>query len=225
MSKVLVLYFSQSGDVRNMAEAVVRPLEGAPENFEIHWAEIQPVTPFPYPWRNVHKFFNVMPETVLNLPPDIRTPDFDPDMSFDLIILAYSVWFLSPSQPIQAFFKSEQARVLDGAPVITLTVSRKMWQRASEKMKVHLKQANAIHLDNIAVTHQGSGRVDLCDCAAAADHREGLKCAGVAGGRHPAGGSGATGGVGRSDRKSLASRQPRSGPVALGASAGTGHRT
>jgi hypothetical protein len=153
MKRVLVLYYTQSGDVRRMAEAFTEPLKSA--DVEIVWTEIQSAEPFPYPWRNPHRFFNVMPECVLGLPPEIETPDFDPEESFDLIVLAYQVWFLSPSPPIQSFFRSDHARVLRGRKVITISVSRDMWHRASFKMKQLLAEAGAVHIDNVVVTHQG----------------------------------------------------------------------
>lgn len=153
MKRILVLYYSQSGDVRRMAEAFARPLASA--GVEIVWEEIEPTEPYPYPWRNVHRFFNVMPECVLGLPPEISTPAFDAEATFDLIVLAYQVWFLAPSSPIQSFFRSDHARVLQGRKVITISVSRDMWHGASLKMKKLLAEAKAIHIDNVVVTHQG----------------------------------------------------------------------
>jgi hypothetical protein len=153
MKRILVVYYSQTGDVRRMAESFVQPLESA--GVEVRWAEITPTVDYPCPWRNPHRLFNVMPECVLGLPPEIASPEFSPDDHFDLIVLAYQVWFLSPSPPIQGFFQSEHARVLQGRKVITISVSRNMWHSASIRMKKLLAEAGADHIDNIVVTHQG----------------------------------------------------------------------
>lgn len=153
MKRVLVLWYSQTGDVHRMAESFVEPLQS--EDVELVWQELQPTVEYPSPWRNIHRFFNVMPECVLGLPPPIAEPTFDPDDKFDLIVLAYQAWFLSPSPPIQAFFETQHARVLRGCKVITISVSRNMWHRALVKMKRLLAQAEAIHIDNVIVTHQG----------------------------------------------------------------------
>jgi len=153
MKRILVIYYSQTGDVRRMAEAFTGPLEAA--GAELVWAQIEPVEPYPSPWRNVHRFFNVMPECVLGMPPEIVPPKFSPDERFDLIVLAYQVWFLSPSLPIQAFFRTEHARVLRGRKVTTISVSRNMWHRASLRIKDLLAEAGAVHVDNVVVTHQG----------------------------------------------------------------------
>lgn len=157
--RILIVYYSQTGAVMEMCRRLIQPLENA--GAEVHWAEIQPMPPYPFPWKNLHTFFNVMPETVLSRTPEIRFPEIDRHQNFDLILIAYSVWFLSPSLPIQAFFHSKYADVLAGAKVVTLSVSRKMWLEASEKMKRLLREAGAIHLDNIAVTHRGGDLTTL----------------------------------------------------------------
>ena len=153
MKRILVIYYSQTGDVRRMAQSLTAPLESA--GAELVWAEIQPTVPYPSPWRNIHRFFNVMPECVLGFPPEIVPPTFRSTDHFDLIVLAYQVWFLSPSLPVQGLFRSEHAAVMRGRKVITLSVSRNMWHRASLKMKRLLADAGAVHIDNVVVTHQG----------------------------------------------------------------------
>jgi hypothetical protein len=96
-----------------------------------------------------------MPETVMGLPPEIAPPTFAAEERFDLVILGYSVWYLSPSLPIQSFLRSPHAAALRGTRVITVSVSRNMWLQASESMKKSLAELGAIHIDNVVVTHQG----------------------------------------------------------------------
>ena len=117
---------------------------------------LRPASDYPYPWRSIRRFFDVMPETQLGQPPPIRPPGFDPSAACDLVILVVPVWFLSPALPVQGFFRTPQAAVLRGKPVMTVTVSRAMWQQGSETLKRLLASAGARHIDNIVVTHQGS---------------------------------------------------------------------
>jgi hypothetical protein len=154
MARVLVLWYSQTGDVRRMAESFVEPFQDA--GIDVDWCEIRPAVAYPSPWRNVHKFFNVMPECVLGLPPAIQTPELALDMQYDLVVLAYQVWFLAPSLPVQAFFRTKQAEVLRGRKVITISVSRNMWHQGYLKMRSLLARAGANHIDNVAVVHQGA---------------------------------------------------------------------
>src|SRR5262249_37537821 len=76
-----------------------------------------------------------------------------PDADYDLIILAYQVWFLSPSLPTAAFLKSETAkRVLKGKPVITLIGCRNMWLMAQERVKERLVELCARLVDNVVLS-------------------------------------------------------------------------
>jgi hypothetical protein len=159
VKRVLLISYSQSGEVANVAESFAVALKSA--NVAVISEQIKPKADYPYPWRSIRRFFDTMPETVLGLPPDIEPPDFDAAARFDLVIIVYPVWFLSPAPPVQAFLKSRHASVLQGTDVITISVSRAMWQQASEVMKCLLRAAGAAHRDNIVVTHQGSALATL----------------------------------------------------------------
>ena len=72
---------------------------------------------------------------------------------YDLIVLSYQVWFLSPSLPIASFLQSEQAKGLfDGTPVVTVIGCRGMWLMAQEKVKNLLQKLNAKLVDNVVLT-------------------------------------------------------------------------
>lgn len=151
--RVLIVYYSQSGDVEQVLKALATPLRRP--QFELVWEKLRPTIEYPWPWRSPRRFFDVMPETVMGLPPKIVSPTFDAEERFDLVILGYSVWYLSPSLPIQSFLRSSHASVLRDTRVITVSVSRKMWLQASESVKRTLADLGATHIDNVAVTHQG----------------------------------------------------------------------
>ncbi|MDM9385362.1 hypothetical protein QUB80_32425 [Chlorogloeopsis sp. ULAP01] len=152
MKRVLVVYYSQSGDVVRAAESFTRYLN-AP-SVDLTWECIKPKADYPYPW-NLYKFFDVFPECVNQEHPEIYPPKFSEDEKFDLVIIAYQVWFLAPSLPIQGFFKSQYAKVLKNTKVITLVVCRNMWHSASEMMKKMIASVGGIHIDNVVLTHQG----------------------------------------------------------------------
>ena len=153
MKRILVLEYSQSGDVTKAADAFTRPLKQA--GVELRRERLQPIVAYPYPWQSLGRLFSVFPECFLGPTAGIRPPTFSPEERFDLVLLAYQVWYLNPSLPIQAFLRSEHARVLRDTPVLTLCVSRAMWHSASERMKQMLHDAEAVHLDNVVVTHPG----------------------------------------------------------------------
>jgi hypothetical protein len=154
LPRVLIVYYSQSGDVRRATEALVQPLAAC--GARLHWEELRPQTPYPFPWRNIHRFFYIMPDCVLGHPSPIAPLSPAAWEDYDLVILAWQVWFLSPSLPVQALLRSPDGeRLLKNRNVITVCVSRNMWHSASETMKGLLREAGARHVDNVVVTHQG----------------------------------------------------------------------
>jgi hypothetical protein len=151
--RILVVYYSQSGDVAKILETFIGPIKKLPLDVTIE--RLEPVQPYPFPWRTLPRLLSIFPECHRGGGAGIRPLSIPPDRAFDLVILAYQVWFLAPSLPVQDFFKSEHAKVVRGAKVITLCVSRNMWHSCSETMKQMLHDAGAFHLDNVVVNHQG----------------------------------------------------------------------
>ena len=153
MTRILVLYYSQTGQLTRAVQSMMAPLAGRAD-VEIVWQNLEPVEPFPFPW-SILRFFDTFPECVYLDPPPIRPVGFDPDTRFDLVVLAYQVWFLSPSLPVTAFLKSDAARALRNTPVITFIACRNMWLSAQEKVKGMLRDLGARHVDNVVLTDQG----------------------------------------------------------------------
>jgi hypothetical protein len=74
------------------------------------------------------------------------------ELNYDLILLHYQVWYLSPSIPINSFLKSvDGKKLLSNAQVVTVSGSRNMWIMAQEKMKSLLQENNAFLKGNIAL--------------------------------------------------------------------------
>ncbi|MCB1500405.1 MAG: hypothetical protein KDK07_11565 [Bauldia sp.] len=154
MKRILLIFYSQSGEADRIATLFHEEMAGV--GHLVTQVRLRPEADYPYPWRSIHRFFDVMPETQVGEPPPIRRPAFDADADYDLVILVTPVWFLSPALPVQGFFRRPEARVLRDRPVLTVTVSRAMWQNGSETVKRLLAGAGARHIDNVVVTHAGS---------------------------------------------------------------------
>jgi hypothetical protein len=154
MKRILLIFYSQSGEADRVATIFREEFEAA--GHVVTAERLRPEADYPYPWGSIRRFFDVMPETQLGEPPPIRPPRFDPDAAFDLVVLVFPVWFLSPALPVQGFFRTSKAAVLRGVPVLTVTVSRAMWQQGSETLKRLLAAGGAHQIDNVVVTHQGS---------------------------------------------------------------------
>ena len=156
MRKVLVIHYSQTGQLTNIADSIVAPLQ-TDGDIDVEYLNVKPSTPYPFPWPFL-TFFHIFPECVKMTPQPIElvTPAHT---DYDLVILTYQVWFLSPSLPISSFMQSEQAiKLFNNKPVITVIGCRGMWLSAQEKMKLLLKNVNAKLIDNVVLSDEcGSG--------------------------------------------------------------------
>src|SRR5690606_12144234 len=113
MRQGLVVHYSQTGQVGRPAPSVCAALL-ARDDVQLDFIAVQPSTPYPFPWPFL-PFFSIFPETVLMRPEPLLPLQVDANKRYDLVILAYQVWFLSPSRPITSFLASpEAARLLRG---------------------------------------------------------------------------------------------------------------
>lgn len=152
--RVLAVHYSQSGQLAAVMRQLLAPLAAADD---IDLVEI-PLTlaqapPFPWP---VLDFIDAMPETVALVPPTLALPGLAGDEQFDLVILGYPVWFLSPAPAMTAFLKSPlAARLLVGRPVVTVTACRNMWLMAHRTMRDLVAGCGGRLVDHVALTDPG----------------------------------------------------------------------
>lgn len=152
--KVLVISYSQTGQLTNLTNNFIKPLQDN-NNIELFYKNIEPKKPFPFPW-TLMTFMDSFPESVYLDPCEINEFEED-DNEYDLIILSYQVWFLSPSIPISSFLKSSWAKEkFKNKPVITLIGCRNMWIMAQEKMKKMLLELDAKLIDNVVLIDKGN---------------------------------------------------------------------
>lgn len=153
MRHVLVVSYSQSGQLERLVDSVLAPL-CSNQSIQAERLQLEMQQPFPFPWP-FWKFFHVFPETVRMQPQALQPTGLDPQRRYDLVILAYQVWFLSPSLPMSSFLATDEAKqLLRDTPVMTLVGCRNMWLMAQEKMKQRLQQLGARLIDHAALTDQ-----------------------------------------------------------------------
>jgi len=150
MKNILVLYYSQSGQLAEILSNLIKPLD-IDDNCQITIQEIQPEQTYSFPW-NMKDFLQVFPESYLQIPsPNTPIPQEVMNKKYDLIILGYTVWYLSPSIPVNSFLQGDQAKkLLENTPIITVNGSRNMWILTQEKVKKLLADSKANLVGNIA---------------------------------------------------------------------------
>ena len=97
MKRVLVVYYTQSGQLKEIIDSVLSPLT----EVTIDFLPIDTAEPFPFPWTD-EAFFGAFPESYLQIPQPLK-PFQVAHTDYDLVILGYQVWYLSPSIPFNSF--------------------------------------------------------------------------------------------------------------------------
>ncbi len=151
--QVLVVSYSQTGQLDRVVDCFCRPLRESQHVAFAH-LKLKPQKPFPFPWP-FFKFFDTFPESVYTDPIALEPFDIPIDRDYDLVILAYQPWFLSPSLPMSSFLQSPLAgKLLKDKPVITLVGCRNMWVMAQEEMKKLIHSAGGHLIDNVVLIDQ-----------------------------------------------------------------------
>ena len=156
VKRVLVVEFSQTGQLTAVLDSLLAPLLAADSGIAVHRERLRPEPAYPYPWP-FWRFLDQFPETVAGISAPLAPLGVDAGAAFDLVILGYPIWYLSPPPPLVAFLRSEAGRrLLHDRPVVTVTACRNMWLMAQEDVKALLREAGARHCDHIALVDPGS---------------------------------------------------------------------
>jgi hypothetical protein len=160
MKEVLVVYYSQSGQLFDLLKNVVSKIER--ENVNINYHQIVPEKPYDFPWKS-KDFFDAFPESFLQIPCALKEEENEIlQKNYDLIILGYTVWYLSPSIPINSFLKSSNGKkLLQNTSVVTVIGCRNMWVMAQEKIKILLRDCGANLVGNIAVVDRHVNHISV----------------------------------------------------------------
>ncbi|MEO6541931.1 MAG: hypothetical protein ABIN74_13095 [Ferruginibacter sp.] len=146
--KILVIYYTQSGQLEDILNCFTAPLVEAGNTVEK--VRVHVANDYPFPWTG-NSFFAVMPDCVLGVPTELKAFELK-ESKYDLVILGYQAWFLSPSIPFNSILNHPSVKaVLKDTPVVTITGARNMWITAMERIKKMLKNSGAKLVGSIAL--------------------------------------------------------------------------
>jgi len=158
LKKVLVIYYSQAGQLKRVMDSFISKLND--EEISLDIRAIKPKNEYPFPWP-FYTFFDEFPESVFMDGCEIDELENISD-DYDLIILGYTVWYMAPAIPITAFLQSEQAKkIFKNKPVVTVVACRDMWITAQEKVKQKLNELEAKHIDHVSFVDQSGSVLSL----------------------------------------------------------------
>lgn len=159
--EILVLYYTQSGQLLDIAKNITKDIKDA-ENVNLNFYNIKLKEEFPFPWKK-EKFLDVFPESFLQIPSELDdSENHILKQKYDLIIIAYQVWYLAPSIAINSFLKNSISKeLLKNTPVITVIGCRNLWIMAQEKVKALLIKNNANLVGNIALVDRHVNHISV----------------------------------------------------------------
>lgn len=157
MKRILVVYYTQSGQLKQIIDSILSPISSDNE-YQIDFECLQPDPEYPFPWGK--HFFSFFPESVKGIPCKLKPFRFNPESEYDLVILGYQSWYLSPSIPIWSFLQTEKAaEILKAKKVLTIIGARNMWICSQEIIARKLKDLKARLVGNIVLTDQSSNYI------------------------------------------------------------------
>ena len=146
--KVLAVYYTQSGQMGEIINSFTSPLIEA--GAIVEKVVVKPVVDYTFPWTG-KRFFAVMPACVLGEPQELEPLNLK-ETKYDLIILGYQPWFLSPSIPSNSLLQNQEFKaILKNTPVVTISAARNMWINAYVRIRKMLADAGAQLVGNIAL--------------------------------------------------------------------------
>ncbi|MEO6687325.1 MAG: hypothetical protein ABIN24_15240 [Dyadobacter sp.] len=154
MKKILVISYSQSGQLDEVIDHFLLPFDPA----SVERIYLKPKKPFPFPWTS-DVFFDTMPECVVEEAIELEPVNYA-SSDYNLIILGYQPWFLSPSLPTTSILQDPAfQRLINGKPVVTVIAGRNMWINAQESVKPYIKNAGGKLVANIPLMDRTSNLI------------------------------------------------------------------
>jgi hypothetical protein len=153
MKKVLLIHFTQTQQTHLAIEELK---SGLSEGYQTVTHGIQTEEPLQFPWK-IKTFFRAFPKCINEEPIKIqKVPDSVLKEDFDLIVIGYPIWFLSPSLPTQALLREpEFQKLVRGKPVLCLITARNMWYSAAKKINQKLRTLGASWIQSVVLTDTG----------------------------------------------------------------------
>jgi menaquinone-dependent protoporphyrinogen IX oxidase len=159
--RVLLLYYSYSGQARRVLEAageVFRERGCDVQEAEIEFTDQRYAERFSrFPMRRVWPdMLSVLPAQKRGDTGEIRTPDTVRNGDYDLICIGSPTWWQTVSMPMRSFLKSKEARkLLAGKPFAVFVVCRQFWQENLTAVRELAEQQGGRYVDGIHFTYPG----------------------------------------------------------------------
>lgn len=159
--KILVVHYSQSGQLTEVIDNFTKPFLQKPELFDLYFHTIRPEPDFPFPWTS-EGFYDAFPESVTEKTVGLNPLPSELKQKYDLIILGYQTWYLSLSIPVNSFLQSDDFKqIAKDTPVFSINGCRNMWYMAYDRLIYHIEKAGANHVGHIVLYDKAQNLISV----------------------------------------------------------------
>jgi len=149
-ARILIVYYSQAGQTERAAELLARSFgAGATIQLRNLANDLGIRGLYPMPW----SFFGFLRAQPGSFSPRERFETHaavEPD-SFDIMVLVYPVWFLSPASPVGAWLEQLPRGCLAGKRIVTVCTARNMWVEAQRIVRELIEENGGIVVAHAAL--------------------------------------------------------------------------
>ncbi len=150
--RVLVVYYSLTGQMERVLDALVPRLEEA--GHQVDRRKVVPVHEWTLPFDPV-RFYVYWARTWAGktLTQPLEPMDFQ-GIEPDCVLLGFQPWYLAPSIPVNSFLHGEHSAIFRDRPVIAVMTCRNRWERALRIARDRIDEAGGRLIDALVVQDQ-----------------------------------------------------------------------
>jgi len=149
--RVLIIFFSFSGQTRKLVRAVARGFDKA--EIETVLEPLAPTPPFPFPLHSARRTLRLMFRAMFRPRVDIAPLSQEAGGVFDLVVLAGPTWSYNPSGPILTFLDRDGEKIFQNRPVQPVISCRSYWRLHWWSLRKRIQAASGTALPPWIYTH------------------------------------------------------------------------
>jgi hypothetical protein len=149
--RILILYYSQTGQTKMVLEVVRDELVKAQHRVDM--VRLEPLEDFRFPWSPL-ALLGLCLKTYAGANLSVALKDLPQDVvrePYDLVLVGYQPWFLTPSVPVRSFLDCAMSELLRGRNVVSVITARALWRRSYRVFAAKVASRGGRVVDSLVV--------------------------------------------------------------------------
>lgn len=149
--RILILYYSHTGQTRRVLEAVRDEL--LKSQHRVDMVPLEPVEDFRFPWSPL-ALLGLCLRTYAGRDLSVALKDLPQrvrDEPYEIVLVGYQPWFLTPSVPVRSFLSCAMGELLRGRQVVSVITTREQWKATYRVFEQKVASLGGRVVDNLVV--------------------------------------------------------------------------